>query len=126
MRQCGGDHIILCGAYVNRSFLLSLQGGNFGLGLGMPTSVVYALSSKMSWKGSRSSDCNDKARKTNRVSLVLLDLAPLLLITNCFTFLHSVRIFDHFVSDPLSLLTAIKKLHFFVRSQIYDHIKAIF
>jgi len=63
-------------AYVIRSFLLSLQGGNFGLGLGMPTSVVYALSSKMSWKGSRSSDCKKKPRKRNRDLLVLLVSAP--------------------------------------------------
>lgn len=46
--------------YVIRSFLLSLQGANFGLGLGMATSVAYEVSSNMSWKGSRSSDCKKK------------------------------------------------------------------
>lgn len=44
-------------AYVIRSFLPSLHGGYLGLGLGMVTSPGYLLSSRASWKGSRSSGC---------------------------------------------------------------------
>lgn len=44
-------------AYVIRSFLLSLHWGYLGLGLGMVTSPGYLLSSRASWKGSKSSGC---------------------------------------------------------------------
>ena len=44
-------------AYVIKSFLLSLHWGYLGLGLGMVTSPGYLLSSRASWKGSKSSGC---------------------------------------------------------------------
>lgn len=51
-RQCRLAH-----AYVIKSFLLSLHWGYLGLGLGMVTSPGYLLSSRASWKGSKSSGC---------------------------------------------------------------------